>query len=400
MALSVERHYGGLPDDPGGYAEDGILGKNILMQPVVPVYDVAGNFAAGKAVGLGNQSNPLKYAYERKEQHQQEQPRLRKRVRRLRLNAVAGAAKQARLQRGQGTFAGFNPITPENAEPTFTNGINENTNNFTDWTWSNTARFVQQLRPAQLRVLAWPGSQRQSRTGSIGGELSNLLNTDLNSRYIQDALGDAATRTSSAPAAQSALLSFFGKVDYNYADKYVASVTVRRDGSSRLGPDHRWGTFPAVRSRLENLEGAVPREQQDPVGRHAAVRLGRHGQPVDPVGPHRRAVRRRPRRHLLRHHRLEHARSSPGFRQTSLGNPDLKWEENKSHEHRRRSHAVRRQAQRRGRRVQPQRRTTCSSIRRFRRRPVSPSPPIVNIGKMKNTGFDLLDRPPGRQRGT
>src|SRR5262249_23516301 len=61
--VSVEQHIGGIPDDPGGYAEDGIMGKNILMQPVIPVYDINGNFAGGKATGLGNQSNPLKEAW-------------------------------------------------------------------------------------------------------------------------------------------------------------------------------------------------------------------------------------------------------------------------------------------------------------------------------------------------
>ena len=52
--------------DPGGYAEDGIMGKNIMMEPVIPIYDIAGNFASGKCVGCGNQSNPLKFAYERR----------------------------------------------------------------------------------------------------------------------------------------------------------------------------------------------------------------------------------------------------------------------------------------------------------------------------------------------
>ncbi|MCD8194486.1 MAG: SusC/RagA family TonB-linked outer membrane protein, partial [Tannerellaceae bacterium] len=42
-----------------------------------------------------------------------------------------------------------------------------------------------------------------------------------------------------------ALSSFFGKVNYNYADKYLASFTLRRDGSSRFGKNNRWGTFPA-----------------------------------------------------------------------------------------------------------------------------------------------------------
>ena len=42
------------------------------------------------------------------------------------------------------------------------------------------------------------------------------------------------------------------------------------------------------------------------------------------------AVRRRPRRHVLRHHRAATPASQPGFRQTSLGNADLKWEENRA----------------------------------------------------------------------
>src|SRR2546426_7320673 len=60
IGLALEQAYGGLADDPGGYAEDGILGKNIMMQPVVPVYDIGGHFASEKSIN--NQSNPLKYA--------------------------------------------------------------------------------------------------------------------------------------------------------------------------------------------------------------------------------------------------------------------------------------------------------------------------------------------------
>lgn len=41
-------------------------------------------------------------------------------------------------------------------------------------------------------------------------------------------------------------LSFFGRLAYNYKDKYLLSGTFRRDGSSKFAPDQRWGTFPAV----------------------------------------------------------------------------------------------------------------------------------------------------------
>jgi len=42
------------------------------------------------------------------------------------------------------------------------------------------------------------------------------------------------------------LLSFFGRLNYTFYDKYLLTVTVRRDGTSRFSKDHRWGTFPAV----------------------------------------------------------------------------------------------------------------------------------------------------------
>ena len=42
------------------------------------------------------------------------------------------------------------------------------------------------------------------------------------------------------------LVSFFGKVNYTYADRYLASLTLRRDGSSRFGKNNRYGTFPSV----------------------------------------------------------------------------------------------------------------------------------------------------------
>ena len=41
------------------------------------------------------------------------------------------------------------------------------------------------------------------------------------------------------------LTSFFGKANYTYNDRYLASFTLRHDGSSRFGKNHRYGTFPS-----------------------------------------------------------------------------------------------------------------------------------------------------------
>ena len=44
----------------------------------------------------------------------------------------------------------------------------------------------------------------------------------------------------------SKLISFYGRANYTLMDKYMITATVRRDGSSRFGADHKWGTFPSV----------------------------------------------------------------------------------------------------------------------------------------------------------
>ena len=62
LAVIGESVYGGLGND--GFGENGFLGKNILSQPVVSVYDIAGNYASGKATNLGNNTNPLQAAYQ------------------------------------------------------------------------------------------------------------------------------------------------------------------------------------------------------------------------------------------------------------------------------------------------------------------------------------------------
>ena len=45
---------------------------------------------------------------------------------------------------------------------------------------------------------------------------------------------------------EAKLASFFGRINYNLMGKYMLTATLRRDGSSRFGTNHKWGTFPSV----------------------------------------------------------------------------------------------------------------------------------------------------------
>ena len=49
--------------------------------------------------------------------------------------------------------------------------------------------------------------------------------------------------TMSSYKSMSRLVSFFGRVNYSYADRYIAAVSIRADGSSKFGPNHHWGAF-------------------------------------------------------------------------------------------------------------------------------------------------------------
>lgn len=45
---------------------------------------------------------------------------------------------------------------------------------------------------------------------------------------------------------ENRLISFFGRLNYDFANKYLFTFTFRRDGSSKFGPDNRWGNFPSA----------------------------------------------------------------------------------------------------------------------------------------------------------
>ncbi len=54
-------------------------------------------------------------------------------------------------------------------------------------------------------------------------------------------------QSTTAPTDQRhVLISYYGRLNYNLASRYLLSASMRRDGTSRFGPDHRWGTFPSV----------------------------------------------------------------------------------------------------------------------------------------------------------
>jgi TonB-dependent starch-binding outer membrane protein SusC len=386
IALSVDRHYGGTGTFDDNSNENGVLGKDILLQPVISVYDINGNFAGGRGVPGVNSSNPLKNAFDAKDNINKDNQVFGNVFAGLSVNPAVTLKTSLGFNLRQNSFAGFTDITPQNNEASFSNNIDENDFQSTDWTWSNTARFLKTVSKASFDVLL--GQEANYGTNRyLDGTMSNLLNTDLNSRFVQDALGDPSTKNVFSSGGKNALLSYFGKAGFNYADKYVASFTLRKDGSSNLGPDHRWGTFPAVGLgwRITNepflsnnrilsdvmlrYGWGVTGNQNIPSGRIISQFGGDRGDTFYDIAGSNTTI-------------------EPGFRQASLGNPNLKWEENRSTNvgtdisffegqlnfvfdiYTRRTNNLL---------FDPRTPATAGIA----------DPPIVNIGKMENKGYDF-----------
>jgi iron complex outermembrane receptor protein len=79
------------------------------------------------------------------------------------------------------------------------------------------------------------------------GEYPFLRETNIGTNLLGDnGIPQAANVTNVRDITDYKLISFFGRANYNVNDKYLAAVSVRRDGSSRFGPGNQWGTFPSV----------------------------------------------------------------------------------------------------------------------------------------------------------
>ncbi len=326
IAVSREQAYGGLDD--GDLGEGNIVGKNILMQPIVPIYDIGGNFASGKSTGLGNNTNPLKIAWAGRFDRNTNDRALGNAFAKFAVRPELALRSQFSFNLFQNEQTTFNPTTFENSEANATNSITQTDNRNTGWTWTNTLTYGRAFGPHNLAVLV--GQEANSSSGRLlYGGISGLINDSPDDRYINDALGLASSKTDSSSGSLDRLLSVFGKADYNYAEKYYGSVTVRRDGSSKFARGNQWGTFPAF-----NVGWRVSRESFFPQGRffsNVLLRFG-YGTTGNQQIPGGRILSQFGGGSGDTFYDIGNTGVNivAGYRQTKLGNRNLKWETNKS----------------------------------------------------------------------
>ena len=114
----------------------------------------------------------------------------------------------------------------------------------TNLQWDNTATYDMHMGAHRLNLLG--GMSVQKNTSNYNDiQAHGFPNDDFAYKFLNGAYSKDQTVLASDFVTTS-LLSFYARADYNYDQKYFATATLRFDGSSKFGPDHKWGTFPSV----------------------------------------------------------------------------------------------------------------------------------------------------------
>ncbi|WP_276497375.1 SusC/RagA family TonB-linked outer membrane protein [Pontibacter litorisediminis] len=114
---------------------------------------------------------------------------------------------------------------------------------FTRWLWENTLTYDKQFGDHEITALLGYSAQ-EDRQEDFSGRANDVPFESEATLYLS--LGDPETFFITNTADKLALLSYFGRVNYNYKNRYLLTATLRRDGSSKFPEDERFDYFPAV----------------------------------------------------------------------------------------------------------------------------------------------------------
>jgi len=116
------------------------------------------------------------------------------------------------------------------------------------WTLDNTINYLFKVNNRHnFDALVGQSLAKSGYGESISASNNNSSFTDFEHAYLVNVPGKSTLQSlTGSPAWESGISSFFGRVSYNYDEKYLASIILRADGSSNFARGNRWGYFPSV----------------------------------------------------------------------------------------------------------------------------------------------------------
>jgi TonB-linked SusC/RagA family outer membrane protein len=117
------------------------------------------------------------------------------------------------------------------------------------WGWgtTNTLNYKFDLDKHSFDVLVGTeyGESRPSNGFSLSATSSDAIFSDLSHAYMSMMKNNTSATVSGSPYTDSRGMSYFGRINYNFNERYMFSAIMRADGSSVFAPGHRWGYFPS-----------------------------------------------------------------------------------------------------------------------------------------------------------
>lgn len=223
------------------------------------------------------------------------------------------------LDRRNGIYTSFlDPIKSANGRDSFGRASDKRNTN-TVLTFDNIATYSKSFDKHGLEVMAgtsWTDSDYRNST--IEG--SHFRDGNIETLNAANKISWTATGSGGS---QWGIMSYLARASYNYDSKYLLTGNVRRDGSSRLNPDHHWGTFPSFSGawRISSEDFMKSLEWLDDL----KLRVG-WGQTGNQSGLHDYAYLQRYNIDRVAWFETGNTNAVPSISQANLRTRDLKWE--------------------------------------------------------------------------
>lgn len=220
----------------------GVMENALKIPSIVPVYEVDGETFGGPIGSMPDRQNPMRQLYQNRDNRQKVwrlfgntylnwRP-----IKNLLIRSNFGLDYDTAFKRVLTYTFKSDIVKNEMAEVTLAQA------NDTKWNWSNTANYDFSIDKNNFTILLGMEMYKQNRIDFSGNKKDFSVE---NSDYMWPDAGSGTSLVTGNESAYS-LLSYFGKIDYNYSNRYLASFTLRRDGSSRFGKNNRYANFPAA----------------------------------------------------------------------------------------------------------------------------------------------------------
>lgn len=367
-------------------AEDSPISYTYRTQPIVPVYDISGvNFAGSKASEMGNSENGVASLYRARNNNGKWTRALGSFY--AELTPIKGLAIKSLMgyNYGQWNYRGFTIPNFEHSEPNRVNGHNVSTNNSLQWNFTNTAIYNFSVADDHKFNVLVGTEAIENKYEEANASRSQYFSEDPDYMWLNSG---ELNRENNGYGSEWALFSVFGRLNYDYMGKYLAEATFRRDGSSRFSAANRYGNFPAFSLGWGLSEESFMAGTKSWLD-YLKLRLGLGFSGNDKIGNYNSYSTYASDKYQAGY-AIDGSNTSAtsGFYPANLGNEDVTWETTRTIDGGLDALFLN---SRLSLTLDVWRRDTKDMLYNPRIPNVlgRAAPPFINIGEMKNTGFDL-----------